>query len=284
MKIFISWSKEHSHEYALAFRNWLPSVIQSAEPFISSQDIALGDRGIDEIESRLNAISFGVLFVSSENYREPWLLYEAGALSRAIEQADVRVIPILIDINRAQLSGSPLSHFQNAESVMKDTFKKLCIAINDATAEPLNVERLERSFEKWWPDLEDDFGKVKLPTTKKENVTLESLRDGMLEMGKAIVDLRNNERQQTDLLIRRLSQSDQRVYPPLSNNPFAKIGSGEMGGITPSRSNLNALTPRLEQIDEHIERMKSQLEKLEKFRREVQESNEHLSGQFDAID
>ena len=204
MKIFISWSKDYSKSYASAFRDWLPNVIQSAEPFISSQDIALGQRGIEEIETRLSTISFGVLFVSSENHREPWLLYEAGALSRTIDQSETRVIPILIDVDRAQLSGSPLSHFQNAHSASKETFKKLCEEINSATTEPLTAERLEKTFEKWWPDLEADFEKIKPAVSQRKNVTLETLSDSISEIGKAIVELRNNERRQSELLMRRI--------------------------------------------------------------------------------
>ena len=44
MKVFISWSRDISHETALAFKGWLPSVIQSIESFVSSEDIAKGGR------------------------------------------------------------------------------------------------------------------------------------------------------------------------------------------------------------------------------------------------
>ncbi|MCX5899546.1 MAG: hypothetical protein NTX06_02220 [Proteobacteria bacterium] len=53
MKIFISWSGEVSHSVALALRDWLPSVIQSIEPFVSSEDIDRGARWATEIGSKL---------------------------------------------------------------------------------------------------------------------------------------------------------------------------------------------------------------------------------------
>lgn len=39
MKVFISWSGNKSHKVAMIFREWLPSVIQSLEPYVSSEDI-----------------------------------------------------------------------------------------------------------------------------------------------------------------------------------------------------------------------------------------------------
>jgi hypothetical protein len=55
---------------------------------------------------------------------------------------------------------SPLSQFQTSVTDKEDTFKML-ISINKALEEKgLPEEQLKKSFEKWWPELEQALGKL----------------------------------------------------------------------------------------------------------------------------
>jgi len=64
MKVFLSWSGELSHKVSVIFRDWLPSVIQSVDPYVSSEDIDKGARWSTDIAKELEESSYGVLCVT----------------------------------------------------------------------------------------------------------------------------------------------------------------------------------------------------------------------------
>ena len=100
MLIFISWSGVASEAVAAALANWLPLVIQAVKPWVSSQDIQKGQRWAEEISEKLEETQFGILCVTHENLESPWLLFEAGAISKLRRQS--RVSTYLLDV-RAQI-------------------------------------------------------------------------------------------------------------------------------------------------------------------------------------
>ena len=53
MKVFLGWSGDTSHKVALALHAWLPRVIQTIIPYVSSEDIAKGARWIPDIAKEL---------------------------------------------------------------------------------------------------------------------------------------------------------------------------------------------------------------------------------------
>ncbi len=120
MKVFISWSGNISLKVALIFRDWLPSVIQSIEPYVSSEDIDKGARWSTDIAKELENSTFGILCVTKENLEAPWLSFEAGALSKTMEKSFVS--PFLFDIKRSEVQG-PILQFQST-IFEKDDIKK----------------------------------------------------------------------------------------------------------------------------------------------------------------
>lgn len=152
MKVFLSWSGEHSHKVATILRDWLPSVIQSIEPYVSSEDIDKGARWSTDIAKELESSGYGILCVTRDNVESPWLNFEAGALSKSVEKG--RVSPFLFSIKRSEVKTGPILQFQSTIAEREDV-RKLLHSINSATPQgALEEIRLNTVFEVWWPQLE----------------------------------------------------------------------------------------------------------------------------------
>jgi hypothetical protein len=157
MKIFISWSGPLSRQVAEVFRAWIPSVVQSVVPYVSSEDIDKGARWSADISRELSESDFGIICVTSGNIKAPWLNFEAGALSKEFDKS--RVSPFLFGVDRNEVTG-PLLQFQSTIFEHDDVLK-LVKSINEACASALEIARLEQIFEVWWPELQKLLGGLK---------------------------------------------------------------------------------------------------------------------------
>jgi hypothetical protein len=157
MKVFISWSGTVSHQIAVVLRDWLPSVIQTLEPYVSSEDIDKGTRWSTDIAGELHASSYGVICLTKENLAAPWINFEAGALSKSVEKS--RVSPFLFGVKRSEISG-PLLQFQSTVVEQPDVLKLLKSINSACEKDALDDGRLEKTFEVWWPRLDSALQEV----------------------------------------------------------------------------------------------------------------------------
>lgn len=156
MKVFASWSGGDSREAAELMKDWLPNVLQEVEIWVSSQDITKGDKWSSSLWASLTEHQFGLLFVTKTNLSSPWILFEAGALSKSVQSS---VIPVLCNVDRIDISTSPLNQFQNAR-VEKEEIFLIVEALNRVCDRQLQSERLRSTFEKWWPDFETAYSQI----------------------------------------------------------------------------------------------------------------------------
>lgn len=164
MKIFISWSGERSKAIANKLRDWTQSVIQAVEPWMSAEDIAKGAQWGIKLADSLKNTHFGILCLTSENLKAPWLLFEAGALSKSVENA--RVCPFLFDLKPADYEG-PFAQFQATEAKKKEDVLRMMRSMNEALenneGKALSSERLTASFERCWPELDQFLTNIPHP-------------------------------------------------------------------------------------------------------------------------
>ena len=97
MKIFISWSKNKSRQLAEATKNFLERTLGNSVEFFFSPEMYKGTSVDHEIHENLLESSKCLVCVTSENFKNPWLLYEAGVVYGANHQKTKEgiIIPIL---------------------------------------------------------------------------------------------------------------------------------------------------------------------------------------------
>lgn len=178
-KVFISWSGPLSQKLGEALRNWLPSALQFVKPYFSPEDIEKGAKWSSEISKELESSNIGVICLTRDNTEKPWILFEAGALSKSLERS--RVCTLLFDVDPADVKG-PLTSFQ-ATRFIKEDFKRLVSAINSAAGESrLETPVLENVFDMWWPKLEEEVAVILKTSGKVGKKELRSDRDILEEL------------------------------------------------------------------------------------------------------
>jgi hypothetical protein len=73
IEIVLSWSGERSKAIARALYEWIPEVLQNAEPWMSERDIAPGCSGVADLLARLAQPRLGIVCLTPENTLNPWL-------------------------------------------------------------------------------------------------------------------------------------------------------------------------------------------------------------------
>jgi len=153
MKVFISWSGDHSQRLGEAIRDWLPNVLQFVKPYFTPVDIDKGARWDSDISKELGQSTIGIIAMTRDNLESPWIMFEAGAISKVVEDK-ARVCPIVFGIGRNDLKG-PLKGFQAIE-FNRTEVHQLLMTINKAAPKEVALAEgsLNAAFNMWWPELE----------------------------------------------------------------------------------------------------------------------------------
>lgn len=99
MKIFISWSKTKSKLLAEATMTFLRNTLDDSVEFFFSPEMYKGTRVDNQIHKNLLESEKCLVCITSENFKNPWLLYEAGVIFGANHSKTEHgiVIPILFE-------------------------------------------------------------------------------------------------------------------------------------------------------------------------------------------
>lgn len=171
IKVFYSWGGEMSRLVAKEVYDWLPLVLQSVKGFFSPEDINKGSEWNNKIKNELETSQIGLFFMTKANLSSRWMMYEAGSLPK--NGKGVHVCPILLNIENADMEG-PLSMFQTTK-YQKDDFLRLVKSINLLAGEEMVPEDiLTKSFEKFWPELNEKVFPILQAEPRAEEIRQET--------------------------------------------------------------------------------------------------------------
>jgi hypothetical protein len=195
MKVFISWSESLSREVAEQLRGWLPRVVQSVDPYLSSEDIHKGARWRDEVAKELESSDYGIICVTPENLSSEWMNFEAGALSKKLDGSYVS--PFLVRLKNSDLSHGPLAQFQSTVYHDYKDVHKLLKSINSVSERQLRPDDLEEVFRTWWPHLKNPIDELLKKYSARTPVQAGRDAEGKLE--EILVLMRGQQKLLTDL-------------------------------------------------------------------------------------
>ena len=155
--VFLAWSGSVSQKMAGLLKDYLPLFVRNIDIFMS-EDITKGKRWHTEIANALGSTKFGILCLTPENLASEWIHFEAGALSKTIDDS-THVCPLLLDVKKSDLK-EPLASF-HATLFDKEEFKKLVKALSHACGDSLEEGQFNRLMEALWPEIDQSTKSLK---------------------------------------------------------------------------------------------------------------------------
>ncbi|WJY00883.1 toll/interleukin-1 receptor domain-containing protein [Curtobacterium sp. 458] len=219
MKVFISWSGRAEQAVAEALRDALKTLcVGQAEVFVSSQDIAKGERGVGVIEAQLASTDYGIIVLSAANHARPWVNYEGGALAKTL---DSPVSTVLLDIKPSDIDG-PLGPFQATRFEDQGDMKRLLSEVAVAASPEMPPGSIDVLFESVWPALSASWK----PDAAGRREPLRSNPDMLAEL---IDRVRNIESQLTAADMTSVAQADALRSKAIRR----RARSASLGGVDP---------------------------------------------------
>jgi hypothetical protein len=178
--VFISWSKEPSGEIAKHVQRLLGKIFPAPNInfFVSNVKISGGDNFRYILDDKLENSNFGILVLTNNNIAQPWIMFEAGALSKHSD--NTKITPILFGRNYKDRE-APIEQFNYIDYVNnsafiesdekfingkeKDFFNNLILPITRklyGIKEPSQeqIEQLKDSLDKFWENFEKKIDEI----------------------------------------------------------------------------------------------------------------------------
>ena len=150
MRVFIAWSGSRSKAIAEILRRWVHKALPSSEPYMSTIDSLPGRDWLADVAQHLDGTNVGIMCYTRENLRSEWMLFEAGAIAKEVENH--RLIPFLFDDLSPEHLPEPLRKY-TASKVDRTGFKDVIEAIFQCTNGSM-ADDTQKLIDTHWPVLE----------------------------------------------------------------------------------------------------------------------------------
>jgi len=159
--VAICWSRandrcEESRSVARALHDWLPKVDARIVPWMSEISIPAGTLWLQELRRCIESAVVGVLCVTKDCLRSPWIHFEAGMLSRS---ESGRVVPYVFRVDQ-ELVEKPLKDFQVVAASRTGTQDLVNSILTALAGKEMNATLLQEQ----WRDLEAVLRAIPAPT------------------------------------------------------------------------------------------------------------------------
>jgi len=204
---------------------------------MSEQSIESGARWTPELEQRLRETNVGLIVVTPDSRDAPWLMFEAGAMSKLQE---ARPIPVVYGLSKA-LAG-PLSQFQARDTSKKDIAALITDVNRLAGDAAINDTMLTAQFERCWPEFETGLSKVENAGTTPSSGDAPQERGQGEMIEEILLRVRDLQRELSERTGRRstprrlvparteVDQAVRAVLAPFESDEFHQTGSAAVLG------------------------------------------------------
>lgn len=150
-EIFISWGGEKAEKYANNLAVILNRVFGKSTETFYSGNIESGKMWLDKINGALKESKIGIIILTKESVKRPWVNFEAGAIYKA-NQDITSIIPICVDISFDDLYNHPLHFFQSKYYYTWNDMMKLFKYLKEKLGWSYQIELSDIA------KMEDEFG------------------------------------------------------------------------------------------------------------------------------
>jgi hypothetical protein len=239
MKIFISWSGLRSGAVAKALQEYLPMINNAFDPWLSSVSIDKGSRSTAEIAEALATAKAGIICLTPNNLKEPWILFEAGGVAKTV--AKPLACTLLVDLRPSDVE-KPLGDFQHT-LLAKNDLLQLMKTLNKAAGETmLDEAKVEKAFNLCWPELQPKLENLPIEdSSRRPQRTSQDLLAEVLDTTRAIQQetgfLRSAEQSNSGGIAEILSKLSN--LQPTFTVPIQASGFQGPGNVRAAGSSLN---------------------------------------------